>query len=149
MKVSECCSQIVVVASATSGIQKAAQLMRENHVGNVVVVDESGGGVRPIGIVTDRDLVVEILASGAPIEGLTLGDVMSDQLLAVDEDEDIAETLNRMRNAGVRRAPVVDAAGHLVGILTLDDLLSITAQTLNSMAQLVRREIATEAGLRQ
>ena len=149
MKVSDCCSQIVVVAPASAGIQKAAQLMRENHVGNVVVVDESRGAARPVGIVTDRDLVVEILASGAPVDELTLGDIMSAELLVASEDEDIGETLNRMRSAGVRRAPVVDAEGRLVGILTLDDLLSITAQTLNSMAQLVRREIATEAGTRQ
>lgn len=149
MKVGECCTRKPVVATAATPIEEIARLMRERHVGAIVVVEKNGDGNRPIGLVTDRDLVVEVLAAGVSPAALTAGDLMGEQMLAACVDDDLDATLASMSELGVRRAPVVDAGGTLVGMLTLDDVLGIAAQSLNYMAQLVAREIAQEAQRRQ
>lgn len=144
MRIGECCNRTVVIAAADTGAREAARLMREEHVGNVIVVERENGRVRPLGIVTDRDLVIEVLAKDAPIEELTVADIMSDRLFTAQEDDDLDETLDQMRDLGVRRVPVVDLDGALIGILTLDDVISLAANTMASMARLVRHEMDLE-----
>jgi CBS domain-containing protein len=94
--------------------------------------------------VTDRDLVIEVLAQMAPIDAIRAGDVMSYEITTVNENEGLWETLERMRKLGIRRMPVVDAGGLLVGIITLDDLMELMAEAMGHMASLIRREIGTE-----
>ena len=109
-----------------------------------MVVEESGGRRVPVGILTDRDLVIEILARDVDMNAVTVGDVMSAELASARESDGIYETLQRMRAKGVRRMPVVNAGGSLVGILTADDLLALLADELTALARVASREQARE-----
>ena len=97
----------------------------------------------------DRDIAVEVVAAGVNPEALTAGDIMGPDLATVREGEGLFEALRYMRDKGVRRMPVVDADGALVGILTLDDLLSLLAEQLTELAKLVSHERQREASLRR
>jgi signal-transduction protein with cAMP-binding, CBS, and nucleotidyltransferase domain len=126
-------------------IQEAARLMRDNHVGCLVVIKQSEGRVEPVGIVTDRDIVIELIAKAVPIEDVTVGDIMSFALLKVGENETVFETAQRMRSRGVRRVPVITNSGELAGILALDDILSLLGEELSLLSRLTQREAEQEA----
>jgi len=145
MAVSEICNREVVVAEKSVSVVDAAQLMRTHHVGDLVVVEEKGGRRQPVGIVTDRDIVVEVVAAGVNPEALNVGDIMGRELATLRESEGLFEALRYMRDKGVRRMPVVDHDGGLVGILTLDDLLSVLAEGMTQLARLVSYEQQREA----
>lgn len=145
MSVGEYCNREVVVAEKGTSVREAARLMRNYHTGDLIVVERRGNENFPVGIVTDRDLVVEVLAADAAQESLTLADLLYAELSTVAEHEELWSVLNRMRTLGVRRMPVVNQKGVLVGILTLDDAVELVAEALTDMAQLVRREIREEA----
>lgn len=126
-------------------IQEAARLMRDNHVGCLVVIEQREGRVEPVGIVTDRDIVIELIAKAVPIGEVTVGDIMSFALLKVGEDETVFETAQRMRSRGVRRVPVIKNTGELAGILALDDILSLLGEELSLLSRLTQREAEQEA----
>lgn len=148
MSVGELCNREVVIAEKALPVAEAARLMRSHHVGDLVVVEEKGGRKHPVGIVTDRDIVVEIVAAGVNPDALKLGDIMGSEVATVRESEGLFEALRYMRDKGVRRMPVVDSTGGLVGILTLDDLLSLLAEEMTELAKLVSRERQREATAR-
>lgn len=139
MSVGSFCNREVVVANRDAGVAELAGLMREHHVGSVVIVDDDHGASRPVGVVTDRDIVIELVAMTAPMAELSAGDLMSYELLTATEDDGLWETMQRMRSRGVRRVPVVDAEGSLVGILTADDVLELLAGELGDFARLMAR----------
>ncbi len=140
MRVVECCNKSVLVAQRQTSAREAARMMRDLHVGSVVVVDPCGDSVAPVGMITDRDLVIEILAKGAAPEQVMLGDIMSSHVVTADCDDDLLVTLDRMRESGVRRVPVVNDDGTLAGILCLDDVLEFLAGALGRVPQLVRNQ---------
>ena len=144
MLVGEYCHREVVAIPRQTGISEAARLMRQHHVGSLVIVDENDGRRQPVGIVTDRDLVIEVLAQDVPIEQLTLEDIMRSPLETAWEDDSVLDTLQRMRRLGVRRLPVIDARGSLSGILTVDDQLDLISTSLSDIVSLVANEIRTE-----
>jgi CBS domain-containing protein len=141
MTVGDICTREVVIAPKTETIIDVAKRMRTSHVGNVVIVDNRDGRHIPIGIVTDRDIVVSAVA-GDPdhINFLLAHDVMSDELVTASEDESIEAALQRMETRGVRRLPIVDPGGALVGILTLDDVLQYLTAQQSALVALVARE---------
>lgn len=141
MTVGDICTRDVVVAPKGEAIVDAAKRMRSAHVGNVVVIENRGGRHVPIGIVTDRDIVISAVA-GDPshLMYLLLSDVMSDDLVTSKEDESIDMALKKMEEHGIRRLPIVDAEGTLVGILTLDDVLQYITQQQSELVALVARE---------
>ena len=149
MAVGELCIRQVVVASRDTRILDGAKLMRQHHVGDIIVIDESAGRRIPAGIVTDRDLVIEVMAMELDAGTLTLCDIMSADLITVREDEGVFQTIQLMRAKGVRRAPVVDGEGGLVGIVSVDDLLELLAEELSELAKLIAREQRREAESRQ
>ena len=126
-------------------ILEAAKLMRNYHVGDLVVVDEGEGGRIPIGVLTDRDIVIELLAEDVDPNSVNVGDVMSAELLTAQEEDEIWDTIKRMRNQGVRRVPVVNKENGLEGILAVDDLIDLVAEQLKDLVDLVaieqRREL--------
>lgn len=148
MAVGEICNREVVIAEKNLSVKEAAELMRNHHVGDLVVTEDRAGRKHPVGIVTDRDIVVEVVAAGVNPEALTVADIMGPELATVRESEGLYEAMRYMHGKGVRRMPVVDRDGGLVGILTLDDLLSLLAEELTELAKLVSHERQHEATAR-
>jgi CBS domain-containing protein len=145
MNIGEICVREVVICAATATVVDAARLMRERHVGDLVVVEERSNRRFPVGMITDRDITVEVVALNVPLDGLTIGDIMGRNLISVAESEDVFRTLELMRRKSVRRLPVVDRQGALVGIVALDDLLEILAEELTLMVKLIARQPSQEA----
>lgn len=144
MAIGEICNREVIVVAPETTISEAVQLMRQHHVGDVVVVTEAGGRRQPVGIVTDRDVVVEVVATGLDPAVLTVGDIMVPDLATVPEKTGVFEAIRYMRDQGVRRMPVVGEDGSLIGILALDDLLELLGEELGALARLVAREQGKE-----
>ncbi len=145
MPISEICSRDVIIVRRDDNVLEAAKLMRQHHVGNVLVVEERNGIRIPVGIITDRDLVVEVMAPELDHLVITVGDIMVSELATVKESTGVFEAIQYMRGKGVRRLPVVNENGGLVGILTLDDLLELLSEELFELAKLVRYEQKKEA----
>jgi len=138
MRTGAICSRNVVVARRGTSLADAARLMRENHVGSIVVLE--GSGNKPAGIVTDRDIVVEVVANDLDHRTVTLGDIMGERLVTVHEDDDAHTTLGTLRRRGIRRMPVVDGGGDLKGIVTLDDLIGLVGRELMDVVQAIGSE---------
>lgn len=145
MSLCEICNRSVVVTPAKTSVEEASRLMREHHVGSLVVVEESARGRRPIGIITDRDVVVEVVAAGVAPATVTVGEVMGAELVTAREDDEPWDTIRVMQERGVRRIPVVGRDGLLVGIVTVDDLLEIIADQLDGLAKVFSSEQKREA----
>lgn len=149
MTAGELCNRNVVVAPKTEMVVDAAKRMRMTHVGDVVVVEDRQGRRVPIGMVTDRDIVVSVVAGDADhINYLSLNDVMTEDLVTAKEQDSIEASLQRMQEHGVRRLPVVDDAGALVGILTTDDLWRHFAKHQGLLVELIASEEHRERHLR-
>ncbi|MCE2969138.1 MAG: CBS domain-containing protein [Burkholderiales bacterium] len=144
--VSDLATREVVMVGPPATLLECAQAMRNRHVGSLVVADAAG---KPLGIVTDRDLVVEALALQLDPATLTAGDVMSTPVATVRLDDDLFDALARMRERGVRRLPVVDAQGRAVGVLAVDDLLGVLAEQVDSVVRVLKAEQTREAVTRQ
>lgn len=140
MSIGEICNRKVVIAERSASVAELARLMREYHVGDVVIVDARAGRRYPVGIVTDRDIVVGAIALGLLPDTLTAGDLATAEVVLAEEGEGVFDTVRYMRSKGVRRMPVVDKEGTLVGIVTLDDLLELLAEEMVELARLTAAE---------
>ena len=149
MAIGEICSREVLFAQRDESVAAAARQMRENHVGCVVVADEDGERRVPVGMLTDRDITVAVVAPGLDAEAILVGDAMSAELLSVQEDAGIAETVELMRLRGIRRLPVTDANGALVGLIAADDILSLLAEEISGLADMISREEKRERTARK
>ena len=148
MPVSECCNVDVVCCAADTAVADVAGLMRKHHVGDVIVTEEQGGKRVAVGIVTDRDIVIETIALQVDVGSFTAGDLMSVPLATVPEQAGIVETLRMMRSHKVRRMPVVSSNGALFGIVTSDDLINLLAMELSMMTGAIVDQPLREARLR-
>lgn len=145
MPIGEICVRDVVVAGPETPVLEAAKLMAKHHVGNLVVVrEEPRGRVVPIGIITDRDIVRNVVAEALDPAVFTLGDLVARDLVTAREDEGVFECMQQMRINGIRRMPVVDRNGSLVGILSLDDLIQLLAEEMSELGKVIVREQARE-----
>jgi CBS domain-containing protein len=144
MLIGELCNRNVIYCKAKTSVLEAAQLMRNQHVGDLVVVDEPNGERLPVGLVTDRDLVVEIMAKEVDPSSVTVSDIMVSRLSTATEAEGVYETIERMRRDGVRRMPVINGLGGLVGIITVDDLTGYLADELNELSRVSTRQQVRE-----
>lgn len=148
MPIGEFCNREVVFASRKTSIPEAAKLMRQHHVGDLVVVAVIDGKQVPVGMVTDRDIVIEIISKSLDFNDFTVGDIMSPHLVTVQNDEGVFEAIRLMRSKGVRRIPVVDKKGALAGIVSADDILDLLAEEMTELAKVAPRERAREAQVR-
>ena len=148
MRIAEICSRSVSVIAPEQSIREAAELMRRDHIGDVVVARREASGLRPLGILTDRDLVVQLLAPGVEPDRIGVRDAMTQDLVVAREDEDLIATLQRMSSRGIRRIPVVDAAGLLTGILSIDDVLVLVGRAGVAIAEILSRGRERESALR-
>lgn len=144
MTAGEYCNREVVITGQDVSVTEAAMLMKQHHVGDLVVVEKQGEKTLPIGIITDRDIVVEVIAQKADPDSLIIKDIMSTDLITVEEKEALLDTLALMQNQGVRRIMVVDAQGSLQGLLSADDAIELIAEAMNILTKLVKREITHE-----
>jgi CBS domain-containing protein len=149
MNVGELCNRETVIATRETGVVEAARLMREHHVGSLVVCAEQLSQRVPVGMLTDRDIVVAVVAKEIDPRTLTVGEVMSAGALVVRERDGVPDALRTMREKGIRRVPVVNDTGGLVGIVTIDDILELVAEEMDGFVRTLRRERAREATARR
>ena len=144
MTIGKVCNREVVFIHAQASVPEAARLMREYHVGDLVVIKEKTGKRVPVGIVTDRDIVLEVIAEGVSMDDVNVGDIMSDNLVTARESDGLLETIKLMRAKGIRRLPVVNDDNELVGILSVDDLIDLFSEQIVDLARLIAREQGRE-----
>lgn len=149
MPISECCNTNVVSCGIDASVFDVGELMRKHHVGTVVVTSEQDRDRVPIGIITDRDIVLEMVALRLDVSVFTAGDVMSAPVITVRQGEGVVEALRLMRSSNIRRLPVVTETGALYGIVTADDLLKLLAMELSLMTSAIADQPATERRLRR
>lgn len=149
MPINECCNLGVICCEPDASISDVALLMRKHHVGDVVVVENKDGARVPLGIVTDRDIVIETTALEVDVSMLTAGDIMSTPLVTVCEDAGFVDTLRLMRNYKVRRLPVVTQRGSLFGIVTADEIVSLLATELAMISTAIVDQPVMEGQLRR
>lgn len=145
----EICTRNVTIAFRLTPLDGAAQLMRENHVGCLVVVDEIGGKRVVVGMLTDRDIVTAVVAADLAPSALRVEDVMTTDLVTTREDDSLIDLMRTMRRKGVRRMPVVSQQDELLGIVTLDDVLAILAEELNLLVAAIDSEGKRERVMRK
>ncbi len=140
MPIGAICNREVIFVQRDTTVLEAAQLMRQYHVGALVVVETITDRRMPVGLITDRDLVVEVLATGLDASVMTAGDIMQPESVVVTDNAGLFDTIRLMRDKAVRRLPVVDGQGELIGIVTLDDLQALLVEELGQLSALVARE---------
>lgn len=146
MNIGEMCSREVYIFKALEPLANAVAEMMKRHVGAIVVVEAEPDRMRPIGIVTDRDIVRGQVSLKKDLSALKIQDVMTGDPLTVAETCGVGEAIERMRARRVRRAPVINDRGDLVGIVSLDDLLPVVADELGALARLVGTQAGREGG---
>jgi CBS domain-containing protein len=149
MAIGKLCVREVAVANRNTTVYDAARVMRQFHVGDLVVVEEDDGRARPAGIVTDRDIVLSVVATGLDPAIFTVGDLVVRDLVTAREDDGVFETIQRMRSHGIRRMPVVDRDGALVGIISVDDMVQLMAEEMAELGKLIAREQAEEVHVKR
>ncbi len=143
MNVGEICTRNYIYVSHQDSVLDVARIMRQQHVGSVVVVDNNGE-MRPQGLITDRDLVLEVLAAQIDPTVLKAEDILTCELICVTETHDVKEALKYLRYYGVRRAPVVNVDGVLVGIFCIEDSLATLSQEFSELVKLLSNELINE-----
>ena len=140
MLLKEICTPEVIQCPPETSVLAAARLMRERHVGDLVVIDPGEDGQTPIGVVTDRDIVIEVLAAELDPAKVTVRAIMRTPVVVAHGSEDLAQAIERMSAHGVRRIPVMDEEERLLGIITLDDLLKQLASAATAIVDIISRE---------
>lgn len=140
MRIADICTRNVVHVEADLSIRAAAESMRKHHVGTLVVTEQPNGERLPIGILTDRDIVIEVVAAGVDVDGLTVGDVMTRSPSTCAENQELFDAVQMMRARGVRRLPVVNSNGGLVGLVSADDIFAALGTHLSELGHALTRE---------
>jgi CBS domain-containing protein len=144
MNVGNICTRDIVVCRRDTTALDAARLIRNHHVGDLVVIDDSTGKQTPVGIITDRDIVVSVVAKEVDPAAVFVSDMMSAPLVTAFDWEDLWQVIRRMRLHGMRRMPITNDADELVGIVTFDDLVTAMSVLLTELAQVSGREKTLE-----
>ncbi|MFI7836242.1 CBS domain-containing protein [Pseudomonas asiatica] len=150
MSIGKYCNRDVVTALPSISILAAARMMSRYHVGDLVLAEPvDRDRYRPIGLITDRDLALRIIACNPPDqEDLQAIDVLPRPLITANQNEDLFDVILNMRRANIRRIPVVDDFGLLVGIVTADDLVGLLADHLHELTLLIRQQSRREEDIR-
>jgi CBS domain-containing protein len=150
MSIKEYCNLNVICCEADAPIAEVAMLMRKHHVGDIVVVDNQQEGARiPIGIITDRDILIETIALDIEAKLFTASDLMSSPVTTVQESAGVSEAMAIMRGKRIRRLPVVTRAGTLFGMITIDDFVNLLSAELSMIAGLMVEQTIKEGRLRK
>jgi len=130
MFIGEVCTRQVATCAGNATATQMAEMMRKDHLGDLIVIEYRNDEAVPIGIVTDRDLVTRILAMELDATQVTATEIMSRPLVTAYEGEELLVAFERLRNSHVRRTPLLDSAGVLVGIVSMDDIAALLDLTL-------------------
>jgi CBS domain-containing protein len=144
MKVAEICTRELVMADKDASLQQAATLMREHHVGTLLISTSGAEGLQAVGIVTDRDVVIEAVARGLDVTQTPVGRLAEGKLAVVPANSTLEEAIEAMKARGVRRLLVAGTSGAVQGIVSLDDLLDAIAHELSGLARVARVGIERE-----
>lgn len=132
------CTRIVSIAYPSLAIEEAARVMRDQHVGSLVVVEEiAQDDRRVVGMLTDRDIVTGAVAVQRELPGLRVADLMNKEVVTVREQDSVMDVLAMMRRKAVRRVPVVGPHERLIGVVAIDDILELVAQQMQALASAV------------
>lgn len=137
MKVGDFCNRDVIVIGKDASVVEAAQLMRKHHVGSVIIVGTGDDESKPLGVLTDRDIVIEFVAENVSPSDIAVGDATSYELVTIEEDAGLFEAISLMRDKAIRRVPVVDSEGALIGVVASDDALELIAEQLSDLVAVV------------
>lgn len=148
LEVGEICNREVVFATEDMPLKEAAQLMRDRHVGSLVVIREAELGRIVIGMLTDRDIAIVAMAREFDPQTLRVSDIMSGEPATARPEDSMYDVMRLMRQRGVRRIPVTSDKGVLLGIVTLDDLLEILAEQMQGFVTAIASEARHEAHTR-
>ena len=150
MDAGQLCNTNPITVRRSDELIRAAQLMREKHIGYLVVVepDVADQSLRPVGVLTDRDIVISVVARETNPRALRVGDIMTQQPVTISAAEPVEKAVREMRRVGVRRLPVVGQRGELLGVLSLDDVLEVLAGEMQNVAGSIRNERVIEGSLR-
>jgi len=138
MNIGKACKRKTFTISEDASLIDAANLMEHNNIGFLVVKDDSDN--IPIGTITDRDIVTKVISKRLDPESIKVGDVMSGDLLILNNEDSIKETIELMRTKGVRRAPIIENE-EIIGLVSIDDLIIILAEELNGLGELIKKQI--------
>lgn len=148
MSVGQHCDKKMSLLAQDASILEAAQVMRKNHVGEVVIVEQQADKTIPVGIITDRDLVIEIIAMEIDLEQINVGSIVCFEIITVSKDTSLTKALEIMQLHGVRRAPVVDGNGALMGLISIESILKVLSQDMAKILKLFNTERRIEKKLR-
>ncbi|HSB25677.1 MAG TPA: CBS domain-containing protein [Burkholderiaceae bacterium] len=148
MTAAELCARTVVVTESNAPLAEAARMMREQHVGCVVVVRETADGRQVVGLLTDRDIVTTVVARDVSASKLRVEDVMTRDVVCVGENDSLHEVLATMQRRRVRRLPVVGLQQRLVGLIAADDVLRALTDELLALAHVLGEQVKVEKLLR-
>ncbi|OTF01773.1 CBS domain-containing protein [Halorubrum sp. SD683] len=126
----------VMTASRDQSAGNLATVMKEENVGSVIIENDG----EPVGIVTDRDLMIEVLEPRGDPTTTTAEAVMTETPVTVDGDQGVFDAIRTLRESSVRRLPVVDEDDAIAGIVTLDDLVVLLSDELDSLSEIIEAE---------
>lgn len=144
MAIGTICTRRVITVDRGIDVAAAARVMRDRQVGYLVVTDAASGGQKPVGVITDRDIVIKVMAPNVDPHSRKVGDVMTTEPLVAGYADDIGKTLHRMRALGVRRVPVINTLGDIAGVLSLDDAFDHLVAQMADVAGSIRNQQPTE-----
>jgi CBS domain-containing protein len=140
MKISEICRSDVVSIDQNASAAEAAKIMKRSRIGSLIAIEE--GSNKPIGIITDRDIVLKVIAEGKDPSSVKIAEFMSKNLYMENQDTDIAEVISMMKEKGIRRVPIIDDESRLCGIVSLDDLCLMVDKEQDNIADIIRKQIS-------
>ncbi len=141
MSIKDICGRQVVTATKDASVNEVAKLMKKHNVGNVVIIDNQVTTNKPVGILTDRDITMKIVAEDVDARQISAGDIMAENLLLLHGNQSINEAIDMMCAKGVRRAPISDDTHKIIGIASIDDLFILLAEEMGSLSKLIRKQV--------
>lgn len=144
MRAADICTRDVICIDPDVSVTDAARLMRARHAGALVVIEQPNGERIPVGMLTDRDIVMSVVAAGVAAEALKACDIMSSPVVSCGEDHHLLEIVSIMRAKSIRRLPVLNASGGLAGLVAADDLYMALGLLLHELNAAVTGEQARE-----
>jgi len=140
MTIESIATREVVMISESVALNKAAELMKDHNIGAIIVIKDKNTSKTPCGIITDRDIMIKWLEKGIDNQALTVGQVMSQDLLTIKQNQSILDAISALSEKGVRRAPVINQAGEVIGIISIDDIFVLLAKEMDAISKIAQKQ---------